>query len=51
VPSFLGFEARLVPGHVGAYRCPGDGGGLGFGLGRGDGGGLGFEGCPLSGRE
>jgi hypothetical protein len=41
VPKFLGFEARLVPGHVGAYRCPGrrclvdfgrsDGGGLGFG--------------------
>jgi pentatricopeptide repeat protein len=35
VPSFLGFEARLVPGHVG---------GLGFGLGRGNGGGLGFGG-------
>jgi hypothetical protein len=44
VPRFLGFEAKLVPGHVGAYRCPGDGGGLGFGLGRGDGGGLGFGG-------
>jgi hypothetical protein len=35
VPSFLGFEARLVPGHVS---------GLGFGLGRGNGGGLGFGG-------
>jgi hypothetical protein len=40
VPRFLGFEARLVPGHVSAYRC------LGRGclddLGRGDGNGLGF---------
>jgi hypothetical protein len=42
VPRFLGFEARLVSGHVGAYRCPGDGGSLWFDLGRGDGGGLGF---------
>jgi hypothetical protein len=33
VPRFLGFEVRLIPGHVG---------GLGFGLGCGDGGGLGF---------
>jgi hypothetical protein len=33
VQRFLGFEARLVPGHVG---------GLGFGLSKGDGGGLGF---------
>jgi hypothetical protein len=41
VPRFLGFEVKLVPGHGGAYRCPGDGGGLGFGLGY-DGGGLGF---------
>jgi hypothetical protein len=41
VPKFLGFEVKLVPGHGGAYRCPGDGGGLGFGLGC-DGGGLGF---------
>jgi hypothetical protein len=31
VPRFLGFEAMLVPCNVGAYRCPGDGGGLGFG--------------------
>jgi hypothetical protein len=31
VPRFLGFEAKLIPGHVGTYRCPGDGGGLGFG--------------------
>jgi hypothetical protein len=44
VPRFLGFEAKLVPGHKGAYRCPGDGGGLGFGLGHGYGGGLGFSG-------
>ena len=28
MPKFLGFEAKLVPGHVGTYRCPGDGGGL-----------------------
>jgi hypothetical protein len=33
VPRFLGFEAELLPGHVG---------GLGFKLGRGYGGGLGF---------
>jgi hypothetical protein len=31
VLGFLGFEARLVPGHEGACRCLGDGGGLGFG--------------------
>jgi hypothetical protein len=30
VPRFLGFEAMLVPGHVGAYRCLGDDGGLEF---------------------
>jgi hypothetical protein len=51
VPRFLGFEAKLVPGHVGAYRCPGDGGGLGFGLGCGDGGGLGFGRFPRVGGE
>ena len=33
MPRFLGFEAKLVPGHVGAYRCLGDGGGLDFDLG------------------
>jgi hypothetical protein len=45
VPRFLGFEARLIPGHVGAYRC------LGWGclvdLGHGNGGGLGFGGVLL----
>jgi hypothetical protein len=40
VPRFLGFEARLIPGHVGAYRCPGWG--CLVDLGRGDGGSLGF---------
>jgi hypothetical protein len=42
VLRFLGFEAKLVPSPVGTYRCPGDGGGLGFDLGRGYGDGLGF---------
>jgi hypothetical protein len=40
VPRFLGFEAKLVPGHVGIYRCLGQG--CLVELGRGDGGGLGF---------
>jgi hypothetical protein len=40
VPRFLGFEARLIPCHIGAYRCPGQG--CLVDLGRGDGGGLGF---------
>jgi hypothetical protein len=40
VLRFLGFEARLVPSHVGAYRCSGRG--CLVDLGHGDGGGLGF---------
>jgi hypothetical protein len=48
VPRFLRFEARLVLGHVGAYRCPGRG--CLVDLGRGDAGGtrkmrLGFGVC------
>jgi hypothetical protein len=42
VPRFLGFEARLVPSYVGAYRCMGQG--CLVDLGCGDGGGLGFGG-------
>jgi hypothetical protein len=45
VPTFLGFEARLVPSHVGAYRCLGRG--CLVDLDRGDGGGLGFGGVLL----
>jgi hypothetical protein len=41
VPRFLGFEAKLVQGHVGSYRCPGRGC---LDLGCGYGGGLGFGG-------
>jgi hypothetical protein len=40
VPRFLGFEVRLVLGHIGAYRCPGWG--CLVDLGRGNGDGLGF---------
>jgi hypothetical protein len=42
VPRFLGFEARLVSGHIGSYRCPGRGC---LDLGRGYGSGLGFGGA------
>jgi hypothetical protein len=45
VPRFLGFEAKLVPSHVGAYRCPGRG--CWIDLGHGDGNGLGFGGVLL----
>jgi hypothetical protein len=45
VPRFLGFEARLVPSHVGVYRCPGRG--CLVNLSRGNGGGLGFGGVLL----
>jgi hypothetical protein len=44
VPRFLGFEARLVSGHKGSYRCPGWGC---LDLGCGYGGGLGFGGAIL----
>jgi hypothetical protein len=44
VPRFLGFEARLVPSHVGVYRCPGRG--CLVDLSHGDGGGLGLRTGP-----